>query len=125
VRVTYRKWVFVAGAAVQAAAVAVIALVAAFGSGTAAGVGILAALAVFSLGRCLCSIASKDVQGRTVPSGERGQIIGLATSAAGLVAVTLGLAVRDRKSTRLNSSYVSISYAVFCLKKKIDKSGFH
>src|SRR5437868_11253223 len=26
---------------------------------------------------------------------------------------------RDRKSTRLNSSHVSISYAVFCLKKKI------
>src|SRR5437868_11016389 len=25
---------------------------------------------------------------------------------------------RDRKSTRLNSSHVSISYAVFCLKKK-------
>src|SRR5699024_11271435 len=26
--------------------------------------------------------------------------------------------VKDRKSTRLNSSHVSISYAVFCLKKK-------
>src|SRR5437868_10601700 len=26
--------------------------------------------------------------------------------------------VSDRKSTRLNSSHVSISYAVFCLKKK-------
>src|SRR5699024_12078916 len=26
--------------------------------------------------------------------------------------------IRDRKSTRLNSSHVSISYAVFCLKKK-------
>src|SRR5690348_17452655 len=26
--------------------------------------------------------------------------------------------VRDRKSTRLNSSHPSISYAVFCLKKK-------
>src|SRR5699024_12104805 len=26
---------------------------------------------------------------------------------------------KDRKSTRLNSSHVSISYAVFCLKKKI------
>src|SRR5438876_5967902 len=26
----------------------------------------------------------------------------------------------DRKSTRLNSSHPSISYAVFCLKKKID-----
>src|SRR5690242_21172333 len=27
-------------------------------------------------------------------------------------------AVADRKSTRLNSSHMSISYAVFCLKKK-------
>src|SRR5690349_22432816 len=27
----------------------------------------------------------------------------------------------DRKSTRLNSSHVEISYAVFCLKKKIIK----
>src|SRR3712207_7489883 len=27
-------------------------------------------------------------------------------------------AVRDRKSTRLNSSHANISYAVFCLKKK-------
>src|SRR5215510_16002349 len=29
-----------------------------------------------------------------------------------------GRVVRDRKSTRLNSSHVAISYAVFCLKKK-------
>src|SRR5690606_40321469 len=28
------------------------------------------------------------------------------------------LVFRDRKSTRLNSSHVKISYAVFCLKKK-------
>src|SRR5690606_41978560 len=28
---------------------------------------------------------------------------------------------RDRKSTRLNSSHVKISYAVFCLKKKNNK----
>src|SRR5438067_7686625 len=28
------------------------------------------------------------------------------------------LVLRDRKSTRLNSSHVSISYAVFCLQKK-------
>src|SRR5690625_2445972 len=28
-------------------------------------------------------------------------------------------AAEDRKSTRLNSSHVAISYAVFCLKKKI------
>src|SRR5438874_6354208 len=29
-----------------------------------------------------------------------------------------GSSSRDRKSTRLNSSHVEISYAVFCLKKK-------
>src|SRR5690554_7495589 len=28
----------------------------------------------------------------------------------------------DRKSTRLNSSHVRISYAVFCLKKKINQA---
>src|SRR5690242_20824014 len=42
----------------------------------------------------------------------------------GLLAFLLGgqfhakLPGRDRKSTRLNSSHMSISYAVFCLKKK-------
>src|SRR5690625_5782462 len=30
----------------------------------------------------------------------------------------LNVPFRDRKSTRLNSSHVAISYAVFCLKKK-------
>src|SRR5690242_21496737 len=33
-------------------------------------------------------------------------------------AVCVRLDRRDRKSTRLNSSHMSISYAVFCLKKK-------
>src|SRR5690606_39866649 len=33
-----------------------------------------------------------------------------------------GIGRRDRKSTRLNSSHVKISYAVFCLKKKTARS---
>src|SRR5207249_6106844 len=36
-------------------------------------------------------------------------------------ASTAHATARDRKSTRLNSSHVSISYAVFCLKKKKTK----
>src|SRR5437870_10424631 len=32
------------------------------------------------------------------------------------------LPVADRKSTRLNSNHVAISYAVFCLKKKTKRS---
>src|SRR5690606_39759215 len=34
---------------------------------------------------------------------------------------SLGIRFEDRKSTRLNSSHVKISYAVFCLKKKNKK----
>src|SRR3712207_8867956 len=38
---------------------------------------------------------------------------------AGLHQVLVRVRQRDRKSTRLNSSHANISYAVFCLKKKI------
>src|SRR5699024_11573710 len=34
--------------------------------------------------------------------------------------IPYNISTEDRKSTRLNSSHVSISYAVFCLKKKIN-----
>src|SRR6266498_5400454 len=57
--------------------------------------------------------------------GQRGLavdgIVGPNTWRALIVTVrrgSTGDAVRDRKSTRLNSSHVRISYAVFCLKKK-------
>src|SRR5207245_2059529 len=37
---------------------------------------------------------------------------------------SLRASASDRKSTRLNSSHGSISYAVFCLKKKTRTAGF-
>src|SRR5690349_24138066 len=46
------------------------------------------------------------------------------TAAILALSVWLGSSVRpvtDRKSIRLNSSHVEISYAVFCLKKKKEK----
>src|SRR5690625_6613556 len=36
--------------------------------------------------------------------------------------LVIATGILDRKSTRLNSSHVAISYAVFCLKKKKQKS---
>src|SRR6266702_5577312 len=39
-------------------------------------------------------------------------------TATGPLAEAYAAAFKDRKSTRLNSSHVAISYAVFCLKKK-------
>src|SRR5699024_12552290 len=50
---------------------------------------------------------------RRVPRGERPRSVARRSRAAGGETSAL-----DRKSTRLNSSHVSISYAVFCLKKK-------
>src|SRR5258708_24593824 len=44
---------------------------------------------------------------------------GVAMLALSLAAYGVGLLAADRKSTRLNSSHQIISYAVFCLKKKI------
>ena len=93
-RLTRRRGAWVAGAAGQALATAAMAFAAALLSGTAAGLVILAALAVFALSRSLCSLAGKDVMGRTVPKGERGQITGLGTVLSGAVAVTLGLGIR-------------------------------
>src|SRR5690606_40610524 len=79
-------------------------------SSTDGGAGVLTALGARLLdesgnpvlpgGGALCSLASVDLTGmRELPASG------------------------DRKSTRLNSSHVKISYAVFCLKKKtIDKT---
>src|SRR5438876_4099824 len=47
-----------------------------------------------------------------------GERIGLELLDAERDALLLDVDVEDRKSTRLNSSHPSISYAVFCLKKK-------
>src|SRR5690349_23317566 len=54
--------------------------------------------------------------------GWNGQPVGIAVALGGSPR-RRGRAVpgrEDRKSTRLNSSHVEISYAVFCLKKKTD-----
>src|SRR5438309_8513177 len=69
-----------------------------------------------------------------LPSGWRirpaGRVVPIGTLPLNLVTLSDGSVIvtndgygenRDRKSTRLNSSHSSISYAVFCLKKKKNK----
>src|SRR5256885_12465671 len=50
------------------------------------------------------------IEERSVSSGSRSS-----RSSSGAIVSSM---VQDRKSTRLNSSHLVISYAVFCLKKK-------
>src|SRR5690554_7696055 len=52
---------------------------------------------------------------------ENNEYKGIAADYLNLISKRTGLqfeVMKDRKSTRLNSSHVRISYAVFCLKKK-------
>src|SRR5437667_5509828 len=61
----------------------------------------------------------RDIEGAKPPaSSPIDELTRLREERAGSRAVTGG----DRKSTRLNSSHITISYAVFCLKKKTASS---
>ena len=88
-----RKWVWVVGGVLQAIVVMGLGLVAITMTGAAAGWAILGLIAVFSLARGLCSVASKDVLGKTVSKGKRGQLNGWSASLAGMVTLVFGLAL--------------------------------
>lgn len=85
-----RTTVWIAGALGQAIAAVLIGLAALFLEGTALGVAVIIALAGFATARALCSMASKDVQGRTIPKGQRGQISGRAAMLGGVAAIIVG-----------------------------------
>src|SRR5207249_5652514 len=69
--------------------------------------------------RCMRSLEQRGL-GREPPLGRGEPLLrlGLLPDEPQLVAQQELQRRLDRKSTRLNSSHVSISYAVFCLKKK-------
>ncbi len=83
-RAPVRKWFYVAGAIVQAFAMLGLCLSFVLLQGTAAGLGVLIGVIVFSLARGFCSVAAKDVTGKTVPKTRRGRVNGLSSSIAGL-----------------------------------------
>src|SRR3989442_5393176 len=63
-------------------------------------------------------VSGEPNQTITLPAGQ-GQVVINQQTRSGPGDITVNaLHVTDRKSTRLNSSHVRISYAVFCLKKK-------
>lgn len=90
-----RKPVWLLGAAGQAAAVAAIAIAALTLAGTAAGIAVLGALVVFAGFRSLTSLTTKDVMGRTIEKGARGRVTGTATTVSGVVAIAVGLGLRQ------------------------------
>ncbi|NNC55405.1 MAG: MFS transporter, partial [Pseudomonadales bacterium] len=100
-RYALRKWFFVLGCILQALAIGGMALAALGLRGATAGWVLLALLFVFSLARGLCSVASKDVLGKTIPKTRRGRVGGYSASLAGAVTIGVGivLALEARGST--------------------------
>ena len=75
-----RKTFWVAGSLVQGLAALAMGLIVLTLSGAAAGWAIVAALAVFAIGRSVCSASYKDVLARTVEKGRRGRVSGTAAT---------------------------------------------
>lgn len=86
-----RKRVWLIGSWGQAIAAGLIALSALLLDGAPLGAVILILLAAHALFRSLCSLAGKDVQGRTISKGRRGSITGRATALAGAFTLAIGL----------------------------------
>ena len=107
-----RKTVWIAGALGQAVATALIGVATLFLEGTALGVAVIIALAGFATARALCSMASKDVQGRTIPKGQRGQISGRAAMLGGVAAIIVGAVlwiIRDNNTKPIVAGLIFVA----------------
>lgn len=60
-------------------------------SGSQAGWVILGALAALSLGRSACSLTVKDMEGDVAAKGERGKLVGIASTASGIVTLLVAV----------------------------------
>ncbi len=105
-RLALRKWVWVAGAMLQAACLAALGGVALALQGAAAGWALLGLLVAFSLARGACSVAYKDVQGKTIPKTRRGRLSGWISAAAGLAVLAVGLML-GRLNAQLSTSAIA------------------
>src|SRR5436309_11460112 len=71
-----------------------------------------------TLFRSRCSGRTGVAAARTADRATQGEVDGPERKSSRVSGERQPALARDRKSTRLNSSHVKISYAVFCLKKK-------
>lgn len=107
-RLPIRKWVWVAGSVGQAACILGMGLVAISLTGVTAGWAIIGLIVLFSLFRGFCSVAAKDVFGKTIPRPKRGQLTGWSASAAGLLSVGVGVLIMTPVGDQLDESLLAL-----------------
>lgn len=88
-----RKHAWALGSVVQGLSLLVMAWAALSLEGLALAIAVILGLVVFSTARGLCSVAYKDVLGKTIPKTRRGRLSGWISSVSGLAAILAGLGV--------------------------------
>lgn len=90
-RLSRRLPVWMVGALIQAISLMVIGVITLISSAQWLGLIVLVCVALFSLGRSLCSVSSKDIMGRTIPKPQRGSLTGYSQTLSGVVVLAIGL----------------------------------
>lgn len=93
-RLSIRKTVYVFGCVVQGVAIISFGLMGWFAqmlSGAFVGIAAVALIAIFALGRSLCSISHKDLLGKTVDKGRRGSVSGTAGTIAAVATLLMAV----------------------------------
>jgi hypothetical protein len=86
-----RKWFWVVPALIQALALFAMAFVVLGTEGNTAGILILSLLLLFSLASGVASISFKDVIGKTIPKGKRGQLLAMRSTIGGILTLAAGV----------------------------------
>ncbi|NNE04204.1 MAG: MFS transporter [Xanthomonadales bacterium] len=107
-RLAVRKWVWVAGSIGQCLCIVGIGFAAIYLEGSRAGWAIIVLISLFSAARGFCSVAAKDVLGKTIPRPRRGQLTGWSASIAGLISLGLGVAIILQSQSGLEASTIGL-----------------
>lgn len=73
---------------------------------------VFSALLVFSFARGICSVAAKDVLGKTISKSRRGTLMGLATSVSGIFTLLLGLNLGFYNQIKSNELVLASLFAI-------------
>ncbi len=117
-RQAVRKWIWVGGGVLQGFALMAMGGLALVLDGLAAALMIIALLIVFSLSRGACSVAYKDVLGKTIPKTRRGRLSGWISALSGGAAMAAGVGLgtlAGEGSTLLYAGLVATAGALWFL----------
>lgn len=73
---------------------------------------IMGCLLVFSVSRGICSVAAKDVMGKTVAKGRRGTLTGLATSVSGFFTLLVALGLGQSNGLKSSETLLALVFAL-------------